>query len=272
MVRIGRVVLIFLLTVLITAPAAQQQGPAFELASVKPSAANRDFSEWRWGPGATVMFHNVSLRVIIADADDLDVNAASAGGEYRLVGGPGALLLRAFDIDARAPAGATQADKKAMLRRLLADRFKLRIRKETRQMPLYALTLAGKEFGPGFKRSTLDCNSDAAKEYTQKNRDVATPCNVLRTEATRSSYAFRGAGPMSSLVRRIQEKLDRPVIDQTGLTGNFEWATKYRLSPTEGEAPIFVDAIRQDLGLRVTSIKGPFEVLVIDSVEMPTPN
>ena len=199
---------------------------------MKPSAPNGDFSQWRWGPGATVMFQNVSLRVIIADAYDLDVNAATAGGEYRLVGGPGALLLRAFDIEARAPAAATQADKKAMLRRLLADRFKLRIRKETRQMPLYALTLAGKEFGPGFKRSSLDCNSDAAKEYKQKNRDVATPCNVLRTEATRSSYAFRGAGPMSTLVRRIQEKLDRPVIDQTGLTGNFEWTTKYRLSPT----------------------------------------
>ena len=261
--------LVVVLTLLVTA--GEAQSPTFEVASVKPSA-NSDFSTWGYGPGATVRFLNVGLRPIIADAHDLDMNAATAGGEYRLVGGPQALLLRPFDIDARAPTGATQAEKKTMLRALLADRFKLRIRKETREMPLYALTMAGKEFGPRFKRSTLDCNSDAAKDYRQKNRDVATPCNVLRIEATRSSYAFRGAGPMSSLLRQMQGKLDRPLVDQTGLSGNFEWATKYRLPSTEGEVPFFVDAVRQDLGLRITPTKGPFDVLVIDSVEMPSKN
>jgi uncharacterized protein (TIGR03435 family) len=159
-----------------------------------------------------------------------------------------------------------------MLRTLLAERFKLRIRKETRQVPLYEVTMAGKEFGPAFKRSSLDCNSEAAKDYRKQNLDVATPCNVLRTEATRSSYAFRGAGPMSSLLRQMQQKLDRPIIDRTGLSGNFEWSTKYRLSPAEGEAPVFVDAVAQDLGLRITRTNGPFDVLVIDSVEMPSEN
>ena len=76
---------------------------------------------------------------------------------------------------------------------------------------------------------------------------------------------------MASLLRQMQQKLDRPLVDQTGLVGNFEWATKYRLS-AEGEAPLFVDAVRQDLGLRITATKGPFEVLVIDSVEMPSEN
>jgi uncharacterized protein (TIGR03435 family) len=241
------------------------------VASVKPSARS-EFSTWGYGPGATVRFLNVGLRPIIADAYDLDMNAATAGGEYRLVGGPSELLLRPFDIDARAPAGATQSEKKAMLRALLADRFKLRIRKETRQLPLYALTVVDKEFGPGFKRSDLDCNSESAKEYRHKHLDEATPCNVLRIEATRSSYAFRGAGPMSSLLRQMQQKLDRPLVDQTGLSGNFEWATKYRLSPTEGEAPLFFDAVRQDLGLRITATTGPFDVLVIDSVEAPSGN
>jgi len=268
----GNQVALLVVVLMLLVTAGEAQSPTFEVASVKPSAPNRDFSEWGYGPGATVRFLNVGLRPIIADAYDLDMSAATAGGEYRLVGGPSALLLRPFDIDARAPAGATQAEKKAMLRTLLADRFKLRIRKETRQVPLYALTMAGKEFGPGFKRSTLDCNSETAKDYRQKNRDVATPCNVLRTEATRSSYAFRGAGPMSSLLRQMQSRLDRPLVDQTGLSGNFEWATKYRLLPTEGEALVFVDAVREDLGLRITPTKGPFDVLVIDSVEMPSEN
>lgn len=252
--------------------AGKSQSPTFEVASVKPSARSGDFSTWGYGPGATVRFLNVGLRPIIADAYDLDMSAAISGGEYRLVGGPDALLLRPFDIEARAPEGATQAEKKAMLRTLLAERFKLRIRKETRQVPLYEVTMAGKEFGPAFKRSSLDCNSEAAKDYRKQNLDVATPCNVLRTEATRSSYAFRGAGPMSSLLRQMQQKLDRPIIDRTGLSGNFEWSTKYRLSPAEGEAPVFVDAVAQDLGLRITRTNGPFDVLVIDSVEMPSEN
>ncbi len=256
----------------VTVLTAGQAPLTFEVASVKPSAPNTQLSTWGYGPGATVRFQNIGLRPIIADAYDLDFNAATSGGEYRLVGGPRGLLDRPFDIDARAPAGATQAQKKEMLRTLLADRFKLRIRKETRQMPIYVLTMAGKDFGKGLKRSSLDCDSQAAKEYRSKNRDVPTPCNVLRTEATRSSYAFRGAGPMSKLLSRIQEKLDRPLVDQTGLSGNFEWATKYRLSPIEGDAPVFVDAVRQDLGLRVTPTNGPFEVFVIDSVQMPTPN
>ena len=263
-------IMAILLALLVTA--AEAQSPTFEVASVKPSAPNSNFSTWGYGPGATVRFLGVGLRPIIADAYDLDMTAATEGGEYRLVGGPNALLYRAFDVEARAPVGATQAEKKAMLRALLADRFKLRIRQETRQVPLYALTMAGKEFGRGFKRSTLDCNSEAAKDYRQKNLDVATPCNVLRTEATRSSYPFRGAGPMSSLLRQMQGKLDRPLVDRTGLSGTFEWSTKYRLSPTEGEAPVFVDAVRQDLGLRITPTNGPFDVLVIDSVEMPSAN
>ena len=249
------------------------QSPRFEVASVKPSARNETFfSESRYGPGTIVRFLSISLRSLIAHAYDLDVNAATAGGEYRLVGGSAALLDSPFDIEARAEESATLGEKKGMLRTLLAERFKLRIRSETRQMPLYALTMGGKELGPAFKRSNLDCNSEAAKVYRTKNRDVATSCNVLRSEATRSSYPFRGAGPMSSLIRQIQGKLDRPLVDHTGLIGNFEWATRYRLSPTEGEAPLLVDAVYKDLGLRIAPISGPFDVLVIDSVEMPSEN
>ena len=70
----------------------------------------------------------------------------------------------------------------------------------------------------------------------------------------------------------MQNQLDRPLVDRTGLTGNFEWDTRFRRSPTEGDAPVFIDAVRQDLGLRITPTTGPFDVLVIDSVEMPSAN
>ena len=256
-----------LLALVVSAGAAQS--PAFELASVKPTGPISRNGESRYGPGAIVRFLNVPLRAIIADAYGLDLTVGV--GEYRLVGGSADLLKTRFDIDARSPEGATLAEKKAMLRTLLADRFKLQIRKETRQIPLYALTVAGNEFGPGFKKTTLDCDSSTAREERRNNPTVATPCNVLRSEFVDRSIPFRGAGPIPTLVRRMQENLDRPLVDQTELTGNFEWATKFRAVP-EGGAPLFVDAVRQDLGLRILPTTGPFDVWVIDSVEMPSPN
>ena len=71
---------------------------------------------------------------------------------------------------------------------------------------------------------------------------------------------------------RMQDHFDRPLIDGTGLTGNFEWSTRFRSATSDADAPLFIDAIQRDFGLRVDSRTGPYEVFVIDSVEMPTPN
>ena len=77
---------------------------------------------------------------------------------------------------------------------------------------------------------------------------------------------------MSHLVDRMQDYFDRPLIDGTGLTGNFEWSTRFRSTTSDAGAPLFMDAIQQDFGLRVEPRTGPFEVFVIESVEMPTAN
>ena len=67
-------------------------------------------------------------------------------------------------------------------------------------------------------------------------------------------------------------QLDRPVVDESGLTGNYEWSVSYRGARQEIDAPLFEDAVRQNLGLRIVPKTGPYEVLVIDSVERPTPD
>jgi uncharacterized protein (TIGR03435 family) len=247
--------------------AAQSDLPHFEVASVKPSARTSTFfSESRYGPGAVVRFRSVSLRTLIAHAYDLDVNAATEGGEDRLVGGPAALLDSPFDVDARAPEGATVGERKAMLRTLLALRFKLRIRKETRQVPLYVVTLANKAPASGLKPSTVVCDSAQGRAIR------GAPCMVARSELAGGIRIFRGAGPMSALVHQLHRELDRPVVDETGLTGNYEWSITYRGARQEIDAPLLEDAVRQNLGLRLVPKTGPYEVLVIDSVERPTPN
>jgi uncharacterized protein (TIGR03435 family) len=74
------------------------------------------------------------------------------------------------------------------------------------------------------------------------------------------------------MVRQMHSRLDRPVVDETGLTGNYEWSIRFRDARQEIDAPLFEDAVRQNLGLRVVPKTGPYEVHVIASVEMPTPN
>ena len=112
--------------------AAQAQAPAaFDVASVKPSAPNQNESSMRGnlGSGPTLRLSNQALRDIIGWA--YDIGSPSVAGDpaaYRLVGGRDALLSRLFDIDARTSPDATIEQKKAMLRTLLAERFKLRIR------------------------------------------------------------------------------------------------------------------------------------------------
>lgn len=262
-----------LFTVGASLAAQAQTPPRFEVASVKPSAPNQNSREINFGRGPAARVANQALRDIIGWAYDLgSLSIAGDPAEYRLVGGPKELLSRAFDIEARTSPDATVAQKKAMLRTLLADRFKLRIRRETRQIPLYAVALANKAPGAGLKPSRLDCDSEQGRALRAANFDKPTPCSVARRELAGGIRIFRGAGPMSAMVRQMHGPLDRPVVDETGLTGNYEWSITYRGPRQEIDAPLFEDAVRQNLGLRIVPKTGPYEVHVIDSVEMPTPN
>jgi uncharacterized protein (TIGR03435 family) len=261
------------LCALSVAVVAQQPPPRFEVASVKPSAPNQDTGEINFGRGPTARVANQSLRDIIGWAYDLgSPSIAGDPARYRLVGGPNGVLSRLFDIDARTASDATTDQKKVMLRTLLAERFKLRLRRETRQVPLYAVMLANKAPAPGLKPSTLDCNSEQGRAMRSANFDKPTPCSVARSELAGGIRIFRGAGPISAMVRQMHNQLDRPVVDETGLTGNYEWSFKYRSARQETDAPLFEDAVRQNLGLRIVPKTGPYEVHVIDSVEEPTPN
>jgi uncharacterized protein (TIGR03435 family) len=254
----------------LSAPAT---GPTFDVASVKPSAPDQNGGSLDVRPGSAVRVANEPLRDIISWAYDLGIASHPEDpASHRLGGGSGALLSRGFDIDARTAPTATIEQKKAMLRTLLADRFKLRIHGETRQVPLYAVTLADKAPGRGLKRSTLDCNSEEGRALRAANYDKPTPCGVARSELVGGIRIFRGAGPMSALAVQMYGQLDRPVVDETGLTGNFEWSVKFRGARQEIDALLFEDAVRQEPGLRIVPKTGPYDVYVIDSVEMPTPN
>lgn len=84
---------------------------------------------------------------------------------------------------------------------------------------------------------------------------------------------MRFAGPVSELTQRMQPYVDRPVVNETGLAGNFTWHLTFGFGPNaSADAPHIVTAIQEQLGLRLEPRQAPVEVLVIDSVEMPTPD
>jgi uncharacterized protein (TIGR03435 family) len=78
--------------------------------------------------------------------------------------------------------------------------------------------------------------------------------------------------PLPNLIARIQPFLERPLIDATGLAGTFEWSVSFATRADSTSAPVIYTALQEQLGLRAERRTAPFDVVIIDSVEMPTPN
>jgi uncharacterized protein (TIGR03435 family) len=263
------------------------QSAAFEVASVKEN--NSGDERFGWGPrGGTFQTRNLSLRWIIAQAYGIGLGTDTTRlDQFVLLGGPAAILDARFDIVGTLPGGAATPEQiRSMLRALLAERFKLRVHTEARQMPVYELrTRASGTFGPNFRKSTHDCPAFIAAGGTRQDADNPRDTNnrLLCWQELQSAAvaSVNYAGPIAELVRGIQASLDRPVIDGTGLTGNYEWYLRFdrelRLDAAPatrpGSAPpsIFT-AISEQLGLTLEPTRGPVDVWVIDSVEMPTPD
>jgi uncharacterized protein (TIGR03435 family) len=189
------------------------------------------------------------------------------------------ILDSRFDITAKPPDDAVPGQTMLMLRRLLAERFNLRVHTEMRQMPVYRITAAREgKLGPTLRPSAHDCEVLPAQPLSKQEFD-ANPRPFCRQTLDNSLVGEPGTrrlasnGPIAQLVYAIQSHVNRPVINATGLAGNFEWELKFAIREgIQSPAPSIFNAFRDQLGLNLQAETGPVEVLVIDSVEMPTPN
>jgi uncharacterized protein (TIGR03435 family) len=279
--------------------AAQDQAPVFEVASIRPSQVTAtsgpaSASLFRASPSGIVTYTNYSVRSMIMQAYGIDWTAAT----YALEGGPPGVLSARFDIRAKVPLdlptiqatdpeASVAATAHLMLRTLLAEHFRLRAHTETRQLRILALIVAQAErLGPELRPSTHDCDvlrAARAKDPTTampmdaKKRPLCT-VEVLRApDATASgaramaAQVDRGAGPVARLLPALQGFADRPLRDATGLTGNFEWQIT-RAFPGLGPSdyPSLPTALEEQLGLKLEPRTVAVDVLVIDSLELPT--
>lgn len=248
-------------------PSAQES--AFEVASVKVARttnADTPRSMFFYPGQGQVSIHAYPLRAFLPPAFDVPLQLGKVKFDFSRVSRD--LVERTyFDIQAKGdPAG----DLSAMMRTLLRDRFGLKWHSETRTVPLYTLTVtqSGK-LGPWLKATTVNCLELA------RNQNYAAPECKGYSERSRFGRQARSAGTIAHLVTRLQEFADLPLIDSTGLTGNYAWDFAMPVIPPSSGAEkvsAFRDALKDDLGLTLTRTKGPWEVIVIDDVRMPTPN
>jgi uncharacterized protein (TIGR03435 family) len=260
---------------------------AFEVASVKRNLSGSPSARINVPPAGALSFINVPLRILIRDAYQVDPYTES----YRLISGPHVRVIGSsvgrtasdvprFDVVAKPPDGTQPRDRRAMMRTLLEDRFKLRVHRELREMPAYALTVARPgRFGPALAPSTFDC--DAWSTQRRAGGTADEPVNArgeswclfpIGTGGPGVDRA-RNAGPMRLLLQRIQPFLDRPVVDETGVSTNVEWALTFGWGPAApADVAALPTALEEQLGLRLEARRAPVEVLVVDSVELPPPD
>ena len=265
-------------------PLISQTPPRFEVASVKPRTPDPSMPPLVLpSVGGRFLATNTPLRVLLSIAHGMQ--------DFQIIGGPSWIDSSTFDITATIPNGtpSTIPSIVPMLQTLLADRFRLRTHTETKDGSIYVLTFArdNKQLGPNIKRSTTDC-SKAAEEMEKRAAAVASgsiasiptpgetiPCAAVHD--TSVGFGLRANGqPLTALLQFLMPLTERTVQDRTGLTGLYDWVLTYdpgvRRPGRPNNGPDLFTALQEQLGLKLESSRGPVKFLVIDSVEMPTPN
>jgi uncharacterized protein (TIGR03435 family) len=257
--------------------------PQFEVASIKPSYS-QSIQYVRPLPGR-----------LTADASLQDLTHYAYGvPPFRVVGGPERVMSLRYQIDATASGSTSRNRMFLMLRSLLEDRFQLKIHRETREQPVFALVAArgGLKLPPPKDGACVEAPADASPEWTGEGRMAAPgelPPMTTRCGSTGVSLGPSGARlqggkiAMPELVRILSMLLGRSVIDRTGFSEVFDLQMDFVPDDTTPAMPppppdsgisgtSIAQALQQQLGLRLESAKGPVEVIVVDHAEPPSGN
>jgi uncharacterized protein (TIGR03435 family) len=257
-------------------------GPTFEVASVKPNTSGpRALQRAGFQPGERVTLTNVTLRIMIQMAYPA-VSDIVGGPNWIGRAGPSDDADR-FDVHAKAEAPASREQLQAMLRALLADRFKLAAHTEARTEPIWALVVARRDgkLGPHLRRATTDCA--ALRQAAQPSEK--DPCGTLSMAMALVTGTMKVRGLPLDQLGRLSRDAGRRVVDKTGLSGPFDWDLTWtpqvflqgsfdreRFPTIDPEGPSIFTALPEQLGLKLESQKGEGTVLVMDHVEHPTEN
>ena len=235
------------------APAPQ---PTFDVASVRPSQqeVGPDYNNQITYAPDGFTGRNVTLKRLIAEAWHCQLDQ---------VQGPPWINRNEYDIATRIPEGASWEQIALMLRRLLTDRFHLKVRSETRPMRVYELTVSPK----GLK---IHPNSSAAQATAGSglrfHGDMRQFADLLALQ-----FSMPAANDPSTPVRAAGPQI--PVLDKTGLKGTYDFSADMRPELGTDGFTAWKRALEDQLGLRVDSGKSDVEMVVVDdALKIPTAN
>jgi uncharacterized protein (TIGR03435 family) len=264
-----------------TGHAQDTHQPAFEVVSVKPV----DFLTVARATGTG--FHIEPGRVYCNCALSLMLQNAYGIRPYRMIAPPGLPTPTViFHLDARFPAGATTDQIPVMMRAMLADRFHIQAHREFRDEPVYALKVA-----PGGLKLTPSPPAPPPDPSVPPPLISFFPSvapGSISMNGNSGELRIHGSFTMAKLVWFLSSDMDREVVDQTGLTAEFEIELNARIPDRRLVAPGIAQWAEDDprmanippifseiqkLGLRLEPSRAPVEHLVIDKMEStPTPN
>ena len=274
--------------------AQSNERPRFEVASIKPNKSGQLAMSAHGEPGGRFVAQNLSLKDLVALAYKVR--------DFQISGGPSWMSADRFDVIARADRDLPplQVDGRVgplelMLQSLLVERFKLVARTETQERPLFTLVMArsDRRLGDKLQPSTVDC----AAMFAERARSGGPAPGPLMGNGRPtcgmaiSPWAMRlGGVPMSQFVSVLAQMTNRFVVDQTGLSGQYDidlqWTPPGARGVPPGDAaapavpvPAFnangatlETALQEQLGLKLEPQRGPVPIVVIESAEQPTPD
>jgi uncharacterized protein (TIGR03435 family) len=221
------------------------QRPEFEVASVKPhSSSGASLNSIARDPGRLI-YTGMTVRGLTREAYGLKVYPLSLGSDAPL-------SADRYDVIAKVSPDASKEQRMLMLQALLAERFKLVVHRETKELPIYMLVLG--KGGPKFHAvgedgSALEIGSGGGHQI--KAHHIS----------------------MKSLAATLQGSIGDAVVDATGLTGLYDLNLDFNVDEsTSSEGLTIFEAVQWQLGLKLEARKGPVEVVVIDHVEKPSAN
>ena len=271
-------------------PQVQSVTPKFEVASVRPCSDGGGRGDTKMGPaggsptispgrlntGCALLAAPYPMAGLIQRAyGRLGLgHPPTLGSALPISGGPSWILSDYYIINAEAADKASEAAMEGpMLQALLEDRFKLKVHREAREVPVYALTVTK----GGFKLPQAaegSCVAAPQAPEGKKRCDDIVGGGILKLDE----------GTVDSFGKLLGLALDRPVIDKTGLAGKYNFHLTFavddatpgvlQFGPTSDRppAPSVFTAVQEQLGLKLEATRGPREFLVIDHVERPSEN
>jgi len=217
----------------------------FEVVSIKLGDPNDPSSSSRSGPASFEM-RNTTLNTLVRNAFGLN--------EFQLLGGPKWAGSARFNMVAKIPPHSSRQDIPSMMQSMLSDRFKLVSHRETRILREYALVV-----DKGGAKLTRASEEDLAQGGSSQG-----PRQIKARAAT-----------VAELAQMLISAVEAPVVDRTGISGQYNIALRFSPTlngtPGDNDLPDIFTEIKK-LGLRLEALRGPVEVLVIDSAEMPSDN